>query len=172
MKKQLHTLEMNNDRPLAILFIDTCGMIFRISWWRVKKTGFSEAGWKPRYYMLTCFMVTCLLAKILFINIYLHLGFLSFLSVWTLPVLIWYGLHCWYKEGNCAVYGLIPGWSGRKVFWLLSKIQTFYTCDSQILPDLYSGIQNHIQRKACWSANIIKQVNSGYFCFSVVCFPR
>lgn len=75
-----------------------------------------------------------------FINIYLHLGFLSFLSIWTLLVLIWYGLHCCYKEGNCAVYGLIPGWSGRKVFWLLSKIQTFYTCDSQILPDLYSGI--------------------------------
>ena len=61
-------------------------------------------------------------------------------SVWTLPLCLWYWLQFGNQEGSRSVHGLLPGWSSWKVCWLFPEIPTFYPCDAQIVPFLYSGL--------------------------------
>ena len=61
-------------------------------------------------------------------------------SVGTLPLCLWYWLQFGNQEGSHSVHGLLPGWGSWEVCWLFPEIPTFYPCDTQIVPLLYSGL--------------------------------
>lgn len=80
-------------------------------------------------------------------------------SVWALPLFLWHWLQFGHQEGGGPLHGLLPGWGSWEVCGLFPEIPTFYPCDPQVIPLVYSGLQVHIWRKACGSANSGQQAS-------------
>lgn len=94
------------------------------------------------------------------IRVYIsHTAILIPSSVWTLPVPLWYWLQFGNQEGSGPMHGLLPGRGSWEVCWLFPEIPTACSCDSQVVPLLYSRLYAHIWRKACRSANPGQQVS-------------